>query len=63
MLYFFFSTVKALYPYSKDRDDELQLLGNEIVSVVKENDDGWLDGMTEDGRRGLFPGNYVVRVD
>ena len=54
--------MKALYDYAKDKDDELDLRENEVVSVVKENDDGWLDGIAEDGRKGLFPGNYIVRI-
>lgn len=55
-------TVRALYTYAKDKDDELDLQENEIISVIKENDDGWLDGISEDGHTGLFPGNYVVRI-
>lgn len=57
-----FVAVRALYSYAKDKDDELDLYENEVVSVVKENDDGWLEGVTQDGRKGLFPGNYVVRI-
>ena len=57
-----FITVRVMYDYNKDKDDELDLLENEIISVIKENDDGWLDGITADGRKGLLPGNYVVRI-
>ena len=54
--------VRALFAYDKDKDDELDFKENDIISVIKENDDGWLDGISEDGRTGLLPGNYVVRV-
>eukprot|EP00795_Rhopilema_esculentum_P014088 gene14088-5076_t len=54
--------VRALYEYVKDKDDELDLGENDIIWVTKENDDGWLEGTSDDGRRGLFPGNYVVRI-
>ena len=54
--------VKALYEYAKNRDDELSMDADDIVSIVKENDDGWLDGVTADGRTGCIPGNYVVRI-
>eukprot|EP00112_Aurelia_sp_Birch-Aquarium-sp1_P025145 Seg822.6 transcript_id=Seg822.6/GoldUCD/mRNA.D3Y31 product="Abl interactor 1" protein_id=Seg822.6/GoldUCD/D3Y31 len=54
--------VKALYEYAKNRDDELSMDADEIVSIVKENDDGWLEGVSADGRTGCIPGNYVVRV-
>ena len=46
----------------KNRDDELSMDADEIVSIVKENDDGWLEGVTADGRTGCIPGNYVVRI-
>ena len=62
LFFLLFITVRALYEYKKDKDDELDLKENEVISVTKENDDGWLDGISDDGRTGLFPGNYVIRL-
>ena len=54
-------TVKAIYDYTKDRDDELTFVTGEIIYIVKKNDDGWYEGVMN-GVNGLFPGNYVETV-
>ena len=51
-----------MYQYDKDRDDELDLMEGDLVYVFKENDDGWLEGMKDNGAKGLFPGNYVSKI-
>ena len=38
--------------------DELDLHEDEVVYVVKKNNDGWFEGVVS-GVTGLFPGNYV----
>ena len=53
--------MKAIYDYTKDRDDELTFVTGCIIYVVKKNDDGWFEGVTN-GLTGLFPGNYVETV-
>ena len=50
--------VVAIYDYQADKDDELTFIENQIIYVIKKNDDGWFEGVME-GVRGLFPGNYV----
>ena len=56
-----FLSVKAIYDYIKDRDDELTFVTGSIIYVVKKNDDGWYEGVTN-GMTGLFPGNYVEGI-
>ena len=55
---FFFLSVEAIYEYEKDKDDELSFKPGAVIYVVKKNDDGWFEGISE-GVTGLFPGNYV----
>ena len=55
------SPVKAIYDYTKDRDDELTFVIGTIIYVVKKNDDGWFEGVMN-GNTGLFPGNYVETI-
>ena len=50
--------MKAIFDYTKDRDDELTFVTGSIIYVVKKNDDGWFEGVMN-GTNGLFPGNYV----
>jgi len=50
--------VVALYDYQAEKADELSFQENQIIFVVKKNDDGWFEGVL-DGVTGLFPGNYV----
>jgi len=51
--------VVAIFNYTKLRDDELELLEGDVITIIKENDDGWIEGV-KDGIQGLFPGNYVT---
>ncbi|XP_055337030.1 abl interactor 2-like [Paramacrobiotus metropolitanus] len=55
----FLEKVVAIYDYQADKDDELSFNENQVIYVVKKNDDGWYEGVMEPGLRGLFPGNYV----
>ena len=55
----YFLSVISLYSYEQQRDDELTFSEGVIIYVVKKNDDGWFEGVTEGGKTGLFPGNYV----
>ncbi|XP_060725538.1 abl interactor 1a isoform X8 [Tachysurus vachellii] len=53
--------VVAIYDYSKDKDDELSFIEGAIIYVIKKNDDGWYEGVSN-GVTGLFPGNYVEPI-
>ena len=57
-----FSLVIGLYDYEKTRDDELSFAEGSVIYVTKVNDDGWYEGIL-DGKRGLFPGNYVQPLE
>lgn len=50
--------VIAIYDYTKEKPDELNLCENAIIYVTKKNEDGWYEGVL-DGEEGLFPCNYV----
>ncbi|CAH2282228.1 abl interactor 1 isoform X3 [Pelobates cultripes] len=53
--------VVAIYDYAKDKDDELSFMEGSIIYVIKKNDDGWYEGVSN-GVTGLFPGNYVETI-
>ncbi|XP_078519549.1 abl interactor 1 isoform X15 [Lissotriton helveticus] len=53
--------VVAIYDYCKDKDDELSFMEGSIIYVIKKNDDGWYEGVSN-GVTGLFPGNYVESI-
>ncbi|XP_061876993.1 abl interactor 1a isoform X12 [Entelurus aequoreus] len=53
--------VVAIYDYSRDKEDELSFMEGSIIYVVKKNDDGWYEGVSN-GVTGLFPGNYVESI-
>jgi hypothetical protein len=50
--------VKALYDYVGADANELDFFANDIIMVLEEDDSGWWFGELE-GRKGLFPSNYV----
>lgn len=54
-----FVVVETIYPYIKEREDELSFDEGIVIYVVRMNDDGWWEGVMEGGLRGLFPGNYA----
>jgi hypothetical protein len=52
--------VIALYEYKAQRGDELDLeLGDEILVLVKENDNWWMGKLVKNGQEGYFPASYV----
>uniref|UniRef100_A0A8D0D6S5 Abl-interactor 1a n=1 Tax=Sander lucioperca TaxID=283035 RepID=A0A8D0D6S5_SANLU len=53
--------VVAIYDYSADKEDELSFMEGSIIYVIKKNDDGWFEGVSN-GVTGLFPGNYVESI-
>lgn len=53
--------VVAIYDYIKDKEDELSFMEGAIIYIIKKNDDGWFEGVSN-GVTGLFPGNYVESI-
>ncbi|XP_030753686.1 uncharacterized protein LOC115880570 isoform X2 [Sitophilus oryzae] len=54
---------RALYKYTPQNDDELELLEGDTVYVLEKCDDGWYVGSSErTGAFGTFPGNYVEKI-
>lgn len=58
---YFCVLVVVIYDYSAANSDELSLKEDQVVYVVKKNDDGWYEGVLN-GVNGLFPGNYAEPV-
>lgn len=54
---------RVLYDYSPDGNDSMYMSITEgmIVTVTDEND-GWCNGHTDDGKEGWFPASYVERI-
>jgi hypothetical protein len=53
---------KALYDFEPENSDELKLNAGDEIFNVEEVEDSWLKGTTKDGRKGVFPSNYVERI-
>jgi len=51
---------RALYDYKAADDTEISFTADSIIRITRNDDSipGWLEGDI-DGKRGLFPGNYV----
>ncbi|XP_078614771.1 nectin-4-like [Branchiostoma floridae x Branchiostoma japonicum] len=49
---------RAIYPYSTQEDNELNLEIHDVIEVLEGEDGGWCLGYLS-GRIGLFPSNYV----
>ncbi|XP_078661965.1 nectin-4-like [Branchiostoma floridae x Branchiostoma belcheri] len=49
---------RVLYDYDPKDDDELRLRSNDIIDIIRGDNEGWWFGYLN-GRCGLFPSNYV----
>ncbi|XP_038609975.1 ABI gene family member 3 [Tachyglossus aculeatus] len=50
--------VVTLYPYTRQKDNELSFDPGTIICVTRRYSDGWCEGVTAEAA-GFFPGNYV----
>lgn len=56
-------TYRAMYPYMKQNDDEMELREGDIITVVEQCADGWYVGTNQrSGVFGTFPGNFTHRL-
>ncbi|XP_062287195.1 rho guanine nucleotide exchange factor 7a isoform X2 [Scomber scombrus] len=53
--------VKARFNFQQNNEDELTFNKGDIISVTRQEDGGWWEGMFN-GRSGWFPSNYVREV-
>lgn len=53
---------KVLYSYIPVNEDELSIQENDIVTVLRLVEDGWYEGVFN-GKRGVFPSNYVEKLE
>ena len=60
MLIIALASVRTIYDYEAIKPDELNLSVGALVYVVRENDDGWHEGVLN-GVTGLFPSTYCMR--
>ncbi|XP_062841679.1 SH3 domain-containing kinase-binding protein 1 isoform X2 [Trichomycterus rosablanca] len=51
----------AEFDYQAQHDDELTIAVGDIISNVRKDEGGWWEGEV-DGRRGLFPDNFVREI-
>ncbi|CAI2162531.1 20553_t:CDS:10 [Funneliformis geosporum] len=56
-------TAVVQFAYDATEDNEISLREGEIIRDIIQLDEGWWQGVGEDGRTGLFPANYVEIVE
>ena len=52
----------ALYDWTKEDDDELTFTEGDFIYVTSNSHKGWHEGVCN-GKKGLFPANYVEKVE
>lgn len=53
--------VVVLYDYKAQRNDELDLVkGDELLVLVRENENWWMGELTKNHMQGYFPANYII---
>ena len=56
-------TLTAEYDFDGEEEKDLQFKAGQRIQVLKIREKDWWVGSTEDGRRGLFPINFMKRDD
>lgn len=54
--------VRALYDYTAQRSDELNILEGDLIKVLHEDNENWWMGELANGDQGYFPANYVEDI-
>lgn len=52
------SAVVTLYPYTRQKDNELSFSEGTTICITRRYSNGWCEGVSSEGT-GFFPGNYV----
>lgn len=54
-------TARAMYSYTAAIPEELSFMKNDVLGVLRLQDDGWWEAELQGKGRGLVPSNYLVR--
>ena len=54
---------RCVQAFAASEPGDLGLAEGEFVTVLDAAEDGWWKGRTDDGRKGLFPGNHVEVIE
>lgn len=60
-LYCFAEKYVALYPYQSAEPDDLCFDQNDIIKVIKKDGEWWTGVLN--GKTGVFPSNYVQKME
>ncbi len=53
-----------MYDYKAQRNDELSLTrGDELLVLIKENDNWWMGELVKSKQQGYFPASYVQDIE
>ncbi|CAH1785066.1 unnamed protein product, partial [Owenia fusiformis] len=55
-------SARALYDYQAEEDTEITFDPDDVITDIEKIDDGWWIGTGPDGRRGMFPANFVQLI-
>ncbi|XP_062573779.1 uncharacterized protein LOC134235563 isoform X2 [Saccostrea cucullata] len=53
---------KVLFDYEPENEDELKIEVGDIVEVIKQEEEGWWEGVVN-GKTGVFPSNFVEVIE
>ena len=53
----------TLYDYEAEDENEVSFEPGEVITNIDKPDENWWEGLTQSGKFGLFPANYVEQID
>lgn len=54
---------KAQYDFKPSHPDDLPLREGDIIKVLHQDPSGWWSGLAQNGKKGIFPYNFVQVID
>ncbi|CAH1799899.1 unnamed protein product [Owenia fusiformis] len=54
---------KVTFSYTPENDDEIKLEPGEIIEILKQEEEGWWEGISTEGKQGVFPSNFVEIIE
>ena len=54
---------KVIAPFPKDQPEDLELIEGDFIEILADIDEQWYKGRNQSGQEGIFPSNFVEKLE
>ena len=54
---------RVIAPFPKDQAEDLELIEGDFIDILADIDEQWYKGRNKSGEEGIFPSNFVERLE